>query len=146
MTRQKNLSDALVEEQLFQYGVTISPSSRDGDCSFHSIAENILAWKQRLKRIGILTYTQENLSTQLREALVNEVIGERWQQYQGFTTDVISNYEAEAKKFWKMDTLPAKLAILCFTGIHTYFQKRRYQPSIHYSCARYSGNTNLPHI
>ena len=43
--------------------------------------------------------TPENLPTQLREAFVNEIIGERQQQYQGFTTGVNSNYEAEAKKF-----------------------------------------------
>ena len=99
----ENLSYASVEQQLLQYGLTISPSSQDGNCFFHSVATNLLAnpdtWEQSLRRIGILTYTPENLPTQLREAFVNEIIGERRQRYEGFITDVISNYEAEAKKF-----------------------------------------------
>lgn len=37
----ENLSDSSVEEQLLQYGLTISPSSRDGNCFFHSVAKNM---------------------------------------------------------------------------------------------------------
>lgn len=89
---------------MHQYGLIISPSPRDGNCFFQSVATNILAnpdtWEQSLKRIGILAHTSDNLATQLRQVFVNEIIGERRPQYESFITDFIANYETEAKKFF----------------------------------------------
>ena len=100
---QLSTQSASTQERLHDYGLTISPSPRDGNCFFQSVAANVLlnpdTWKNSLGRLGILEYTSGNLPTKLRQAFVEEILGERRQHYQSFLTDVNVSYEAEAKKF-----------------------------------------------
>lgn len=96
-------SNTSIQEVLSNFGLVLSPSPRDGNCFFSSVASNILQdlgiWSAKLRQLGIVQDSNicNLLPIKLREIFVWEITGQRKQYYKDFTSDV--DYDEEAKKF-----------------------------------------------
>ena len=89
---------------LSEFGLVLAPAPRDGNCFFHSLSMNIMSnqeiWTNCLTKIGCDNDKPDitSLSAKLRQAFVNEILGERRDVYQNFLTSDL-DYSNEANKF-----------------------------------------------
>lgn len=95
--------DAGLQSRLDEYGLVLSPTSKDGNCFFHAISMNIMAhldsWNHCLTRIGISnTLEMECVSMKLRQAFVQEITGDHRDSYESFISGNV-DYLTEANKF-----------------------------------------------
>lgn len=95
--------DTEVRSRLSEYGLVLTPVVRDGNCFFHSVSMNIISdldrWNTWLTKIGIVDkFDIGSLSIKLRQAFVQEILGERRESYESFLTND-SDYSTEANKF-----------------------------------------------
>lgn len=95
--------DTEVQSRLSEYGLVLSPVVRDGNCFFHSVSMNILSdldqWNRSLTKIGVIDKLNIGLlSMKLRQAFVQEILGERRESYESFLTREL-DYSTEANKF-----------------------------------------------
>ena len=94
--------DTEVQSRLSEYGLVLSPVMRDGNCFFHSVSMNILSdldqWNRSLTKIGVIDKLDIGLlSMKLRQAFVQEILGER-ESYESFLIREL-DYSTEANKF-----------------------------------------------
>jgi hypothetical protein len=95
--------DTDIQSRLSEYGLVFSPVMRDGNCFFHSISMNIISdldrWNSWLTKIGIVDKLDiGSLLMRLRQAFVQEILGERHASYESFLTRDL-DYCTEASKF-----------------------------------------------
>ena len=127
--------DTQIHSRLSNYGLTLSPTTKDGNCFFTAVAMNIMAdmdsWSHYLTRNGIvsnITSDLDTLSLKLRQSFVHEITGERRGMYEDFfleKNDLNFDYIREANKFHKNgffasthgDLMPMAMATLLQASI-----------------------------
>ena len=81
-------------------GLQLTSILGDGNCFFSAIAENIKhspdQWKPVLNTI---VSDETNLSTVLRKAMVEELLGPKRPEYEAFLSPLVPNYELAVKCF-----------------------------------------------
>ena len=118
-----------IEKHLSNCGLVISPSPKDGDCFFHSVARDIIhapdIWKCVLKDAGVIHCISEeipgNLSLRLRQLFVSEITGERQQYYMDFIVGGV-DYCSEARKFLQIGYFNSQLGNLMPVAMATVLQ------------------------
>ena len=93
-------SKQLLMDHLQANGLQLTSILGDGNCFFSAIAENIKhspdQWKPVLNTIAS---DETNLSTTLRKAMVEELLGPKRPEYEAFLSPLVLNYELAVKCF-----------------------------------------------
>ena len=88
-------------KSLMEYGLTILPVNKDGNCFFKSVAINICtnntAWSH-LHVLGNCTPEIPDMTAKLCQIFVDEILGDRCTMYEHFVQP-IDDYVTQSKKF-----------------------------------------------